>query len=79
MYNTALRDLKKCLSKVGIDPSGFGEHSGQRGGTTAAVSADASLDELMHQGQWKSQDMPRLYTENALKLRHDFANRLAKI
>ena len=50
LYNTALRDLRKCLSKIGIDPSGFGEHSGRRGGTTAAASVGASIDELMLQG-----------------------------
>ena len=76
-YNTALRDLRKCLSRVGIDPSGFGEHSGRRGGTTAAASAGASIDELMLQGRWKTHDMPRLYTDNALKRRREFAKRLA--
>ena len=78
-YNTALRDLRKCLSKIGVDPSGFGEHSGRRGGTTAAASAGASVNELMLQGRWKSQDMPRLYTDNASKVRRDFAVRLANI
>ena len=61
--NTALRELRKCLTKIGIDPSGFGEHSGCRGGTTAAASAGASVNELMLQGRWKSQDMPRLYMD----------------
>ena len=46
-YNTALRDLRKCLTKIGINPTGFGEHSGHRGGTTAAASAGASMDELV--------------------------------
>ena len=78
-YNTALRDLRKCLTKVGIDPTGFGEHSGRRGGTTAVASAGASIDELMLQGRWKSQDMPRLYSDNALKLRREFANRLSNL
>ena len=78
-YNTALRDLRKCLSKIGVDPNGFGEHSGRRGGTTAAALAGASVDELMLQGRWKSQDMPRLYSDNATKLRRDFATRLANI
>ena len=78
-YNTALRDLRKCLTKIGIDPSGFGEHSGRRGGTTAAFSAGASVNELMLQGRWKSQDMPHLYTDNASKVRRDFTNRLATI
>ena len=79
LYNTALRDLRKCLTKVGIDPTGFGEHSGRRGGTTAAASAGASLDELMLQGRWKTQDMPRLYTDNAIKTRRSFAKKLANI
>ena len=46
-YSTALRDLRSSLSSVGIEPSGFGEHSGRRGGTTAAASLGASVDELM--------------------------------
>ena len=78
-FNTALCDLCKCLTKVDINLNGFGEHSGRRGGTTTAASAGASIDELMLQGRWKSEDMPRLYTENALKIRLDFAKRLAKI
>ena len=79
LYNTTLRDLRKCLTKVGINPEGFGEHSGRRGGTTAAALAGASIDELMLQGRWKSQSMPRLYSDNAIKLRRDFANRVATL
>ena len=79
LYNTALRDLRKCLTKVGINPDGFGEHSGRRGGTTAAALAGASIDELMLQGRWKSQSMPRLYSDNAIKLRRDFATRLSSL
>ena len=67
-YSTALRDLRKCLSFVNIDPAGFGEHSGRRGGTTAAALSGASIDELMLQGRWRSSDMPRLYSDNASKL-----------
>ena len=74
LYNTSLCDLHICLTKVGIDPTGFSEHSGRRGGTTAAASAGASIYELMLQGRWKSQDMPRLYSDNAAKTRRDFAN-----
>ena len=72
-YATALRDLRKCLAQVGINPNGFGEHSGRRGGTTAAASAGASVDELMLQGRWRSSEMPHLYTDNAIKARKDFA------
>ena len=78
-YATALKDLRKCLSLVGIDPSGFGEHSGRRGGTTAAAAAGVSIDELMLQGRWRSSDMPRLYTDNASKLRRECAIRLSNL
>ena len=76
-YNTALRDLRSILSLIGLDPAGYGEHSGRRGGTTAAAAKGASLDELMIQGRWRSESMPRLYTDNAIKCKRKFARRLA--
>ena len=76
-YGTALRDLRSALLSVGINPSGYGEHSGRRGGTTAAASKGASVNELMLQGRWRSESMPRLYTDNALKMKRNFARRLA--
>ena len=76
-YSTALRDLRSALTRIGVDPSGYGEHSGRRGGTTAAAAKGASIDELMIQGRWRSESMPRLYTDNALKCKRKFARRLA--
>ena len=76
-YNTALRDLWSVLTLIGINPQGYGEHSGRRGGTTAAASQGATLDELMIQGHWRSESMPRLYTDNAIKCKRNFARRLA--
>ena len=76
-YNTALRDLQSVLRMIGIDPQGYGEHSGRRGGTTAAANNGATLDELMIQGRWRSESMPRLYTDNAVKCKRKFARRLA--
>ena len=76
-YNTALCDLRSVLRLIGIDPQGYGEHSGRRGGTTAAANKGATLDELMIQGRWRSESMPRLYTDNAIKCKRKFARRLA--
>ena len=76
-FSTALRDLRSVLTSIGIDPTGYGEHSGRRGGTTAAAAKGASIDELMIQGRWRSETMPRLYTDNALKCKRKFARRLA--
>ena len=76
-YHTALRDLRTVLRLIGVDPRGYGEHSGRRGGTTAAAAKGASLTELMMQGRWRSESMPRLYTDNAVKCKRKFARRLA--
>ena len=76
-YNTALRDLRTVLRLIGIDPQGYGEHSGRRGGTTAAAAKGATLTELMMQGRWRSESMPRLYTDHAVKCKRTFARRIA--
>ena len=76
-YNTALHDLRSVLRLIGIDPDGYGKHSGKRGDTTAAAAKGATLTELMMQGRWKSESMPRLYTDNAVKCKRNFARRLA--
>ena len=78
-YSTALLDFKSLLKAVNIDPSGYGEHSGRRGGTTAAATAGASVLELMLQGRWATEEMPRLYTDNAKKVRREFAAILSRI
>ena len=79
LYNTALRDLRSALRLIGVDPQGYGEHYGHRGGTTAAAARGATITELMIQGRWRSESMPRLYTDNATKCKRLFARRLASI
>ena len=78
-YNTALLDLRSALRLIGVDLTGYGEHSGRRGGTTAAAAKGATIDELMIQGRWRSDSMPRLYTDNATKNKRKFARRLASL
>ena len=78
-YSTALRDLRSALRSAGTDPAGYGEHSGRRGGNTAAAAKGAPLTELMIQGRWRTESMPRLYTDNAFKCKRTFARRLATL
>ena len=78
-YLTALRDLRSVLRLIDVDPQGYGEHSGRCGGTTAAANKGATLTELMIQGRWQSELMPRLYTDNAVKCKRKFARRLAHL
>ena len=75
-------DFKSLLKAIDIDPSGYGEHSGRRCGTTAAATAGAlvlELPELMLQGRWATEEMPCLYTDNAKKARREFATIRSKI
>ena len=67
------------LRQIGLDPQGYREHSGRRGGTTAAAAKGATLNELRLQGRWKSESMTRLYTDNAIKCKRKFARRLASL
>ena len=78
-YNTALLDLKSLIKAINVDPLGYGEHSSRCGGTTAAAAAGASVLELMLQGRWATEEMPRLYTDNAKKVRREFAAILSQI
>jgi integrase len=43
-YTTALEDLRHVIASVGLNPSMFGEHSGKRGGASAAGAAGASKE-----------------------------------
>ena len=72
-----MRDLRSALTLISIDSTGYGEHSGRHGGTTATDSKGDTVNELMIQGRWRSESIPRLYTDNALKCKRKFARRLA--
>ena len=76
-YHTALNDLRAVLKAVRIDGSGYGEHSGRRGGTTAAAAVGVSHAALKTQGRWKSDASVERYTDNATSARAEFAAALA--
>ncbi len=51
-YTSCLDNSKELLAKLGIEGR-FGEHSGRRGGATAAADNGASLAEIQTLGNWK--------------------------
>ena len=71
-YTTALQDLRELLTQLGCNSSEYGEHSGKRGGASAAAASGISADALQRLGQWRSTRMPLKYTDldtsNRLKL-----------
>ena len=64
-YYTALNDLRA----IRVDGSGYGEHSGQCGGTTAAAITGVSHKALNTQGHRKSGTSVQHYTDNATSAR----------
>ena len=76
-YSTALSDLKLLLTSLGYDASQFGEHSGRRGGATAASDAGVDWTDLMSHGRWKSVATPLGYLANSRRRQRRVAQALA--
>lgn len=55
------------MALIGRDPTNFGEHSGRRGGATAASEAGVSWIDLKRHGRWASNSAPQRYIEDTQK------------
>lgn len=62
-YSNASEDLKYVLQLVGVDPTGFSEHSMKRGGATEAAKRGASGEEIQHGGHWLSRRTAEKYID----------------
>ena len=76
-YSRALQDLKDLMEKTGRDGNAFDEHSGRRGGATAAAEAGAKWTDLKKLGRWASDAAPQLYVENTERRRSELPLLLA--
>lgn len=77
-YSAALSDLKKLLSSLGYDATLFGEHSGKRGGATAAAAHGATDKQLKRLGGWRSDAMPAKYVDLSILSRITMSELLQK-
>ena len=64
-YSSCLDESKSLLAKLGISGR-FGEHSGRRGGATAAAANGATIDEVQTLGGWKSAECANKYVEKSV-------------
>ena len=76
-YSSALEDTKALMAIIGRDPAEFGEHSGRRGGATAASEAGVSWVDLKRHGRWASDSAPQRYIEQTDKKANAVAKALA--
>jgi len=52
-YTSALKDFRDLLCRIGLDPTGYSEHSMRRGGgATEASLSGASTHEIQEAGNW---------------------------
>ena len=66
-YADSLSVSRSLLSRVGVkNPGAYGEHSGRRGGATAAAGAGMSLEKIKRHGRWRSISMPQEYIDDEL-------------
>ena len=70
--------MKLIMSALGLDPARFGEHSGRRGGATAASDAGVDWPDLMLHGSWRSASSPLGYLENSQRRQRRVARILSR-
>jgi hypothetical protein len=75
-YTTALEDFRDLLTILGEDASSYSEHSGKRGGASAAAEAGMSASELQRFGGWRSANMASKYTDLSVKTRLELSKKL---
>ena len=63
-YSSCLEENKSLMAKLKISGR-FGEHSGRRGGATAAAANGATLDEVQKLGGWKSAECANKYVDKS--------------
>lgn len=67
-----MEDLRFILRKIGVDPTGFSEHSMRRGGATEAAKGGASTDEIQIAGDWASLRTAEKYVDASHKRSKNF-------
>ena len=68
-YSTALDDLRKALTAIGMPATLYGEHSGRHGGASDAVNAGCSQSDIQLQGRWRTVQTPLRYQKRSVARR----------
>ena len=77
-YSGALSDMKKLMSELGYDAILNGQHSGKRGGATAAAENGATDKQLNRLGGWRSDTMAAKYVDLSINSRISMSQLLQK-
>ncbi len=77
-YSGALSDMKKLMTSLGYDAALYGQHSGKRGGATAAAANGATDKQLKRLGGWRSDAMSAKYVDLSVTSRISMSELLQK-
>ena len=77
-YPRALEDLRELLNDLGYEGKLYGEHSGKRGGATAAAESGMDMDTLKRFGHWRSSEVPSKYVDLSSRSRIEMSKQLLK-
>ncbi len=70
-YTNAKEDLHFVLNLIGVDPTGYAEHSMKRGGATEAAKNGATADDIQIAGDWSHRRTAVLYIDQPMaKIKH---------
>ena len=64
-YDTGVRDMRKYIRQAGFSAEGITEHSGRRGGASAAAASGVSWLALKRHGRWQSDEAAQKYVTDA--------------
>jgi hypothetical protein len=66
-YEVGMRHSRLLLVDIGVaDPDAYAEHSGRRGGASAAALAGQPADYIKRHGRWTNFTSPQAYVDEAL-------------
>jgi hypothetical protein len=75
-YSNATARLRQLLKDTGIDVPRATDKSFKQLGVTGTLEAGAELEDLMHQGRWRTLTMPLRYKLNSDKFKKDIAKKV---
>jgi hypothetical protein len=75
-YTNATKQLRELLAETGIHAERASDKSFKMLGVTGTLEAGASLDDVMHQGRWRTLSMPLQYKLNSDNFKKNIARKV---
>ena len=78
-YSAATSDLRSLLLHAGLNPDVVTDKSIKMAGVTAAFSAGATAEDLMHAGRWRTPTIALHYKHNSVSFKREVAAKIPSL